>query len=161
MLYLPASTPDNMRTVFDDPKFLSCRVPVISTYWYVSHDNHFWTSKYPLSTTMTSYEDLTAVCEERSDNALPGIVWSFTALAVVTVVLRLFARLHLYKGLHWEDYLMVAGLVRLSTFQDDFPPLTQGFTRLQHSQQPVFSVKWCKLASENTYNAWHRTIRST
>ncbi|MCJ1357543.1 MAG: hypothetical protein MMC33_007539 [Icmadophila ericetorum] len=59
---------------------------------------------------MTSYEDLTAVCEERSDNALPGIVWSFTALAVVTVVLRLFARLHLYKGLHWEDYLMVAGL---------------------------------------------------
>ena len=71
------------------------------------------------ATNMATIKALDGACEEQKTNALLFIAWFFAGLSVITVGLRLFARIHLYKGLGWDDYSMIGALVSLQP-----PPLS-------------------------------------
>jgi hypothetical protein len=49
--------------------------------------------------------------------ALLSVCWAFVAAAVVTTLLRVWVRVRLTRNLGWDDYTMIAAIVRISQFR--------------------------------------------
>ena len=56
-------------------------------------------------------------CEENRGPSLLVLSWTLTALAIVTVALRVWFRRKLSHGISWDDYFIVASLVGSIVFQ--------------------------------------------
>jgi len=67
---------------------------------------------------MKTYEFSPPPGGDRSQGwALLSVCWSFVAAAVVTTLLRIWVRVRLTRNLGWDDYTMMAAIVRVPQYQ--------------------------------------------
>ena len=61
---------------------------------------------------------LESLCQESRQSSLLAMEWFFTIVALIVVGLRLYCRSKFGKGLGWDDYTIVAGLVGFMPFSN-------------------------------------------
>ena len=101
------------------------RASVKPSEWVLQHVHLYNTRRLPsvepllLATSTPSWVSplngyrSSAMAEILSNGAFNALTWTFTAVAIVITVLRLYARIHVLKGFGWDDGLILLGLVRL------------------------------------------------